>query len=55
MLVLSSEGIIKRLICRNCELKFFERVYCDKLFCSKDCRSSFEIRNKRYKTIKKNY
>ena len=52
MLVLNSEGIINRLICKNCNLKFFERVYCDKLFCSKDCRSSFKFKNRIYRKKK---
>ena len=44
MLVLNSEGIIKRLICKNCNLKFFEKKNGDKSFCSKECHLSYELK-----------
>ena len=52
MLVLNSNGIINRLICKNCNYKFFEKKNRDKLFCSKDCRSSFKFTNRIYRKKK---
>ena len=44
MLLLNSNGIINRLICKNCNYKFFEKKNRDKLFCSKECRLSYELK-----------
>ena len=51
MLLLNSNGIINRLICKNCNYKFFEKNR-DKLFCSKECRLSYELKYGPYLKIK---
>ncbi len=41
---IEKDGILTRLICKNCNYMYFDKKYGDKIFCTKDCFSSYHLK-----------